>query len=456
MTAQDTLRHILEPYVTHFLHKAYVTTPKRKDTIESLWRLEKIILDALDFNQAVQKIVDSILTELGYLKLGYRIVVLALIDHKDQRLKRISISQTQEAKKALEVTPVSFHDIVIPLSETESYCIKSLNDNAPYLTHDWYDLLRPSYTRQDAAIVQKIVGIKTSMIYPVTYHGKAEGVLIFSLIKEEKDVSDAEKELIRGFTDVVGIAVQNAKLYTSLQETSEQLKSANEKLTELDHLKDEFVSLASHELRTPMTAIKGSLSTILDGYAGDISKESRDFLTSAYNENDRLIRLVNNLLNISRIEAGRFTFTVTPIDLDKMATEVVNNLQMAAKEKNMYLRFEKDGPLPKVRGDEDKVKEVFINLIGNALKFTWTGGVTVTIEQKDTELEVRVSDTGPGITKEDQDLLFKKFSQARQGYTKQTGGTGLGLYISKQIIEGLGGKIWLESEVGKGSTFYFT
>ena len=188
------------------------------------------------------------------------------------------------------------------------------------------------------------------MIYPVTYHGKAEGVLIFSLIKEEKDVSDAEKELIRGFTDFLGIAVQNAKLYTSLQETSEQLKSANEKLTELDHLKDEFVSLASHELRTPMTAIKGSLSTILDGYAGDISKESRDFLTSAYNENDRLIRLVNNLLNISRIEAGRFTFTVTPIDLDKMATEVVNNLQMAAKEKICTCGLKKTGHSPRCAG----------------------------------------------------------------------------------------------------------
>lgn len=442
--------------LSKLFHHTYITTPKTKDTIDALWRLEKIILDTLDFNEAVQKIVDSVLTELGYLKLGYRIVVLALIDEASQSLKRISISQTEEAKKALEVTPVPFQEIIIPLSAKDNYCIKAVSDGKPYVTHDWKDILVPPYTEENARIVQMIVGIKTSMVYPIVYHGNTQGIIIFSMTKDESQVSDKEKDLIRGFTDVVGITVQNAKLYTSVQKISADLKIANEKLTELDHLKDEFVSLASHELRTPMTAIKGSLSTILDGYAGDISKESRDFLTAAYNENDRLIRLVNNLLNISRIEAGRFTFTVTPIDLDKMASEVVSNLQMAAKEKNMYLRFEKDGILPQARGDEDKVKEVFINLIGNALKFTWTGGVTVKITQKDGGLMVSVSDTGPGITREDQDLLFKKFSQARQGYSKQTGGTGLGLYISKQIIEGLGGKIWLESEIGKGSTFYFT
>jgi signal transduction histidine kinase len=301
------------------------------------------------------------------------------------------------------------------------------------------------------------------MIYPVIYNGKPEGVLIFSMVKDENKVSEDERDLIRSFTDVVGLAVQDAKLYTSLQDKTQELaivngdlKQANSKLQELDKLKDEFVSLASHELRTPMTAIKGSISTILDGYAGEVSKESREFLTAAYNENDRLIRLVNNLLNISRIEAGRFTFSVIHIDMNKLAAGVVGNLEMAAKEKGLYLKVDAFAGPAVVLGDEDKVKEVLINLIGNALKFTHKGGVTVNMKLDGKMLVTSVSDTGSGIAKEDQDLLFKKFSQVQGSYAKQTGGTGLGLYISKQIVEGLKGTIWLESKLGQGSSFKFS
>ena len=279
--------------------------------------------------------------------------------------------------------------------------------------------------------------------------------------------TEQDIRLIEILTPEAAIAIQNAKAYEeirrfniTLQEevnkATKDLQEANIKLQELDKLKDEFVSLASHELRTPMTAIKGSLSTILDGYTGQINASTKEFLTAAFNENDRLIRLVNNLLNISRIEAGRITFTITKIDLDKLIKEVVKNLQMSATEKNLTLMY-KDDNLPSIiMGDEDKVKEILINLIGNALKFTHQGGVTVSVFEKDNQVTTAVSDTGHGIAKEDQDLLFKKFSQVRGSYAKQSGGTGLGLYISKKMIEGMKGNIWLESEVGKGSTFYFS
>jgi signal transduction histidine kinase len=139
-----------------------------------------------------------------------------------------------------------------------------------------------------------------------------------------------------------------------------------------------------------------------------------------------------------------------------MINEVIGNLEMSAKEKNLYLHFDNQGVLPLIYADEDKAREVIINLVGNAIKFTHTGGITLGCEVKDGMLITRVTDTGSGITKEDQDLLFKKFSQVQGNYARQTGGTGLGLYISKQIVEGLKGKIWLESTLGKGSTFYFS
>ncbi len=437
--------------------------PAKQEVNFALSRLEKIILETLDFKKVIQRVVDSMLYELGYLKLGYRIIVLALINEEKQVLERVSISQTPEAEKAIAGLPFPFNRVEIPLDAKANFSIRVMEEKKPLVTHSWSDILNPPLRVDQAILLQKHVGIRTSMLYPLLVQNKAIGMMIFSMVKDESEVSQVERDLLQRFTDIVGLAVQNSKLYSSLEEKTEQIRTVNEqfkvaniKLQELDKLKDEFVSLASHELRTPMTAIKGSLSTILEGYTGQITPEAREFLSAAYNENDRLIRLVNNLLNISRIEAGRFTFTVNKVSIEELIIEVVHNLQTAAKEKTLTLKYEKTVELPMVLADTDKVKEVIINLIGNAIKFTHKGGITLKAQLNDGMVVVSVSDTGSGIAKEDQDLLFKKFSQVRGSYAKQAGGTGLGLYISKQIIEGLNGKVWLESTLGQGSTFYFS
>lgn len=382
-------------------------------------------------------------------------VSLALIEDEEKSLNKTSVVQIPEVLNALEEANIVF-DFNIPLAAKDNLAIRAMLEVKPIVTGSWADLFAPAYPKAEASKLQQLLGIKTTMVYPVVYHSMTQGVLIFGLGKDETAVSEGERELISGFTDVVGLAVQNARLYTSREETARQLRLANIKLQELDKLKDEFVTLASHELRTPMTAIRGSLATILDGYTGEFSKEAREFLTAAYNENDRLIRLVNNLLNISRIEAGRFSFNITKVDLGKLIEEVTHNLEMAAREKNLFLTYEKVGVMPLVYADEDKIREVLINLIGNAIKFTHTGGITVSQFKKEAMVAVSVKDTGSGIPKEDQDLLFKKFSQIGGSYAKQSGGTGLGLYICKQIIEGLNGQIWLESALGQGSIFYFS
>jgi signal transduction histidine kinase len=439
----------------------YSTTPKAKDTIESLWRLEKIILDTLDFREVVQKIVDSVLTELGYLKLGYRIVVLALVDEKEGTLKRISISQTEGARKALAITPVPFHEIIVPLSARKNYCIKSLTEMRPFVTTYWPDILVPPYESEaDAIAVQKAVGIKTSMVYPVISKGKAIGILIFSMVKSEEKVSEVEKDLIRGFTDVVGLAVQNAKLYTSLEEAKEQLEAANEKLKELDKLKDEFVSVASHELRTPMTAIKSYLWMALAGRGGELTDKQKYYLDRAFVSADRLIRLVNNMLNVSRIESGRIELELEKLDIGKLARDVVDEVTPRATELGIKVSCHPPKDLPEVLADPDKIKEVLINLVGNSLKFTPKGGsIDINFNLKDGMVETSVKDTGKGIEKEDKPQIFKKFGLIEGSYeTTQTDqGTGLGLYICKNIVELHQGEIEAESEgLAKGATFTFT
>ncbi len=439
----------------------YSTTPKAANAVAALWRLEKIILDTLNFNDVVQKIVDSLLVELGYLNLGYRVIILALVDEEKKILRRISYSHTQEGVSAIGSLGIPFDKIEIPLSITDNLCIQALNTKQPVITHNVADVFYPIFKTEDIKPIQERIGIKTTMIYPILSKGNALGVLIFSLIKNEYEVSKEEKDMLAGFTDVVAIAVQNSSLYTSLQQTSQDLQIANSQLQQLDKLKDEFVSVASHELRTPMTAIKSYLWMVLAGRGGDFTEKQKYYLQRSYDSVDRLIKLVNDMLNISRIESGRLTIDMSNMDIQKLAQEVVEEVIPRAQELGLTVSIESVDSLPEVFADRNKIKEVLFNLIGNSLKFTPIGGtIIVSFQQKDSMIEVKVKDTGKGIAPEDISKLFQKFAMLPGSYvTNQpvAQGTGLGLYICRSIIELHKGKIWAESEgIGKGTSFMFT
>lgn len=416
--------------------------------LSGLWKIDRVILDALNFEELANRVVNVVLEELDYLKLGYQIIVLTLIDKKSRDVKRISISKTKPAAKALEETPIPFKEIIIPLSATENLLVKAIKNKKIYFTHDLSDVLYPEANRKIWRQIQKVCEIKTSMIYPIVARGKTLGAMIFSLSKGADEISIYEKEILAGFTNAVGIAVEHVSLYRKLRKTNQRLKKVSA-------LKDEFVSLASHELRTPLTAIAGSLSTILDGYAGKVDGQKQEFLQGAYNESNRLIRLVNNLLNISRIEAGRLKFELNSFELCKIIEEVVENLEAQAKEKAINLVF--GCQKLQVLADQDKVREILVNLIGNALKFTDKGRVAVDAFRQDGLAVIVVEDTGNGILPEDQDKLFKKFERVDGVQaSKQKGGAGLGLYICRNLLKGMAGEIWLKSAHGKGSTFFFT
>ncbi len=415
--------------------------------LTSLWKVNKAILSALDFEKLTESVVNVVLEELNYLKIGYRISVLTVVDKKAGIVRRISFSPTPEALEILRRAKIKFHDIKIPLNTKENLLVKAIKNKKVYVTHDLSDVFYPEKTRDIWRQLQHQVGIKTSLVFPLIIKGKSFGAMIFSLSKSEKEVSDYEKGVLGGFTDAVAVALENASLYRRLKKTNKRLK-------EVSALKDEFVSLTSHELRTPLTAISGSLSTVLEGFAGKINDQTKEFLSGAHSEATRLTRLVNNLLNISRIEAGRLKFNLTEFDLSKVIEQALESLQPQADEKKLQLSFY--SPEIKVKADEDKVREIVINLTGNAIKFTDKGEVRVSAHMQDSLVLVAVEDTGRGILAEDQPKLFKKFERVdRVKAAKQKGGTGLGLYICRNLLEGMGGEIWLKSVHGKGSTFYF-
>ena len=243
-----------------------------------------------------------------------------------------------------------------------------------------------------------------------------------------------------------------------MQKTSPEIVSTKQE-EKIDSVKDEFISIVSHELRTPMSTIKGYLNMLLAGDAGSVSPQIRDVLTEMLLAIEREIRLVNGMLDISRLEAGRMPFTLKDdIDVVEQARLLIQSLIHSASEKKLSLILETPpDKLPKVQADNDKLIQVLINLVGNALKFTIKGSIKVSFYKKDEFVVTCVTDTGPGIPVDKQSHIFEKFSQASTKKTRISGGSGLGLYISKIIIEKLGGKIWLaESKIGAGAKFCFS
>ncbi|RJQ54348.1 MAG: response regulator [Actinobacteria bacterium] len=226
---------------------------------------------------------------------------------------------------------------------------------------------------------------------------------------------------------------------------------------EISQMKNEFVSTVSHELRTPLTSIKGYVDLILDGEAGEINEIQQEFLTIVKQNSDRLVSLINDLLDISRIESGRIHLKIQPIDVQDSIQGAVNTFRAVLDQTGMELITQMPKNIPHAAGDRDRVGQVLTNLISNAIKYSPGGGtVSVKAKQRENQIVFSVSDSGIGISKDDQEKLFSKFFRVDSSLTREIGGTGLGLNICKTIIELLGGQIWVESQLGKGSTFHFT
>ncbi|MBI2361338.1 MAG: PAS domain S-box protein [Deltaproteobacteria bacterium] len=250
----------------------------------------------------------------------------------------------------------------------------------------------------------------------------------------------------------------NAVGFLHLAKDITEKQRYEKRLKELDRMKSDFVSNVSHELRTPLTAIKGSVDNMLDGITGALNEKQMRYLARIKSNADRLSRLINELLDLSRIEAGKIDLRPADISLVALTREVNESLRPVAAEKLISLEVASPDTDVSAWAERDKVAQVLMNLIGNAVKFTPSHGkVTVGVRRNGDEwVEISIADTGPGIPAEEAGRIFDKFYQVAREDRHKTKGTGLGLAISKALVEMHGGKIWLESGAGRGSTFYFT
>ncbi|MFH1656731.1 MAG: ATP-binding protein [Candidatus Nealsonbacteria bacterium] len=226
----------------------------------------------------------------------------------------------------------------------------------------------------------------------------------------------------------------------------------------VERIKSEFIGLAAHQLRTPSSAVKWIIKMLLDGDLGDITKEQRESIEKAYKANERMIRLINDLLNVAQIEQGKYLSKLALLDIENVLQSVVSIYKEKIEEKGIKFEFNlPEDKLPKVMLDQEKIEIAFRNLVDNSIRYTLKGGeINVNILKKTKEMEIQIRDTGLGIPKNQQDKIFDSFFRANNILKVDTEGTGLGLFIAKNIIEAHGGRIWFESEENKGSTFYFT
>ncbi len=319
----------------------------------------------------------------------------------------------------------------------------------PRIINDLEDYLRK---KPSSKSTEKIVseGMRSNLTLPLLIKGKPVGVIFFSS-RNKGNYSEKHSEYLKLIAGHMAISFEKAILI-------EELEKTNERLRELNKMKDEFVSIVSHDLRSPLTGIMLFSDMFLMKTFGELTEKQKEAVQSIQKATQHLTKLINNLLDLAKIEAGKIELHKLKGRIGDTVKESINVMQFNAHEKKIDIKLNLSETEPEISADWLKIFQVMNNLISNAIKFTHEGGsVTISVRYSQDNVEVSVTDTGQGIAEDDIPLIFDKFRQVKSKATRGEKGTGLGLAIAKNLIELHGGKIWVESTMGKrGTTFYFT
>ena len=354
-----------------------------------------------------------------------------------------------------------FHWPAQPLSETRGWAVTGTAAGVSFLAFFYIRWVHPELSWPETAVWTIISGM-ASWFVGQGYRLKKKVKEQETLLKEQVASVDARHEELREAyleqeRTVVELRTLNVDLENRVRERTQSLDAANQKLRELDQRKSAFVSMTSHEIRTPLTSMKGFVENMLAGVTGDLRERQVLYLTRVKYNIERLTRTLNDLLDLSRIEAGHVELRLADVSLAEVIAEALDSLRPQAEAKSLALETEPPSQLPPVRGDRDKILQILTNLIHNAIKFTPSSGrIAISLTpMEDSAIQVCIADTGCGIASEEVPHVFDRFYRSDSGQTESRG-AGLGLAITKSLVDLHRGRIWVESTVGSGSRFYFT
>jgi len=438
-------------HATADLQMANVELKNRNVYLNALQSIGNIITRSLDFKKVTQAIVDGIANELGY------IGGVIILRGEGEKTHPVAITMTKITQAAVKLLPKQLEQYSGTMADKD-LATEAIRTGNIQISESLSDFLSPPIPKPICYAMQKLVGAKTIVAAPIFSEKEIIGSIVFVIQKSKKEVSEDEIQMMESLADQMGIVTRNLKLVEELRLTNTELAKANDHLKQLDEAKNEFISIASHQLRTPLTGIQGWLSMLVDGDFGKIDEEKLNILKQVLDASKRMVRMVNLFLNITKIEAGKFVLDKKPAQIEELIQTELIEIIKVAEEKGLKLEYKKPAKkLPALMVDSDKLKDVILNLVDNAIKYTPQGSVTVSVQKINGNISVSVKDTGRGIPPDDAKRLFTKFVRGEGIAQVQPDGSGLGLYIAKRIVDAHGGQIWVESEgLGKGSTFIFT
>jgi signal transduction histidine kinase len=302
----------------------------------------------------------------------------------------------------------------------------------------------------------KAIPLKAVYVVKLQTRRRVVGLLVVGFVSPVTQLSESDTQLMDRVSDSIGVALDNKLLFEENQYVLSQLKESNAKLKALDEAKDDFISMASHQLRTPLTSIKGYLSMVMEGDAGEINDTQKNMLGQAFFSSQRMVYLIADLLNVSRLRTGKFIIETAPVNLAQVVEQEIGQLIETAKSRQLTFTYDKPKDFPDIMLDDTKTRQVIMNFCDNAIYYTPAGGhITVKVIDNKTTIELRVEDNGIGVPKSEQPHLFTKFYRAGNARKARPDGTGLGLFMAKKVIIAQGGSLIFESKEGKGSTFGF-
>lgn len=436
--------------VTENLYKQNHELAVKNKTLSLLSKLYSISILALEPKELAERVAEVIKTDFSF-----ELVAISLFDAEKDELQPLGFAESRRFHSSQSGSKSLFDTIAIPKIASRNLLKKVVEGKGMESTEDLSDIWGGLFPAEDFLKIKEAGHVRSSVVYPLIIEERTLGVLIISLNRVYADLVEYEKESIRSFINVIAVALDKALLYKQLKITNANLETANNRLKELDKQKSEFVSFATHQLRAPLTAMKGYASLILEGDLGEISDALKDAVSRIFESSKTLTNIVDDYLNVSRIELGTMKYTLDKLDLNELVKSVIGELRPNIdSKKEVAFTFSATPGDYVVNADRDKFKQVLANVIDNSLKYTPKGFVNVTLERTGSNIRFMVKDNGVGIAPEVMPKLFNKFSRANNANTVNIHGTGLGLFVAKDVVLAHHGKIWAESEgEGKGSAF---